>query len=178
MYVAKDERYHFKLLLYCDGLVIDGAGDEANFSDHNMLSLKLRLRETGAVKFGKGRDGEGTVIKSCIRKDEFGVSKFIQELKLNWSVGMGYIEMWDSLVDTQDKILRKDLTLRTGMRGKVMVVEKEWVTDELNDTKSDSERIKNQTPERPSDHGLLQSPQKDFKFPLIDLDLNSLDSYT
>ena len=52
------------------------------------------------------------------------------------------------------------------------------VTDELNDTKSDSERIKNQTPERPSDHGLLQSPQKDFKFPLIDLDLNSLDSYT
>ena len=46
---------------------------------------------------------------------------------------MGYIEMWDSLVDTQDKILRKDLTLRTGMRGKVMVVEKEWVTDELKD---------------------------------------------
>ena len=44
---------------------------------------------------------------------------------------MSFAEMWGSLVDTQDKVLKKKLTLRTGMKGGERLIESEWVTDEF-----------------------------------------------
>ena len=41
------------------------------------------------------------------------------------------MEMWDTLVGTQDKILKMKPTLRTGIKKGERLVESEWVTDEF-----------------------------------------------
>ena len=101
-----------------------------DFSDHNMITLELRLRERGTVRFGrKGRGGK--VVRECIRRGEAWVDKFLVELKQKWVAGMGFVEMWDTLVETQNKILKKKLTLKTGVRKGVRLVESEWVTEDF-----------------------------------------------
>ena len=45
----------------CGTMVIDEAGDEVTFSDHNMVTLDLKIRERGRVRFGKKGDKENKV---------------------------------------------------------------------------------------------------------------------
>ena len=54
----------------CGEMFIDESGLEVNFSDHNMVSLELRLRERGSRKFDRKGDQEGKVVVECTRTGE------------------------------------------------------------------------------------------------------------
>ena len=101
---------------YCGLMTIDEDGLEINFSDHNMVTLELRLRERGNTRYGKKGDKKGKVMKECIRKDKGKVDMFLEGLRSKWVEGMGFIEMWDNLVKTQNAVLAMKLSLRTGLR--------------------------------------------------------------
>ena len=122
---------NYEVFKYCGSMTIDVNGEEISFSDHNMITLELRLRESGCKKFGKKNDKEGKVVRECIRKGEVWVDKFLEELRSRWVQGMGFVEMWDTLVKTQNDILVKKLSLKTGLRKGERLVESEWVTEDF-----------------------------------------------
>ena len=116
---------------YCGLMTIDEDGLEINFSDHNMVTLELRLRERGNTRYGKKGDRGGKVVKECIRKDKGKVDVFLEGLRSKWVEGMGFIEMWDKLVKTQNAVLAMKLSLRTGLKKGERLFESEWVTEEF-----------------------------------------------
>ena len=85
----------------CSSMIVDEGCYEVGFSDHNMVTLELRLREGGGVRFGRKSDRGKAEYRECVRNDEPLVDNFLEALKLKWGDDMDFIEMWDGLVDTQ-----------------------------------------------------------------------------
>ena len=115
----------------CGEIVIDEGGNEVNFSDHNVFTVGLNLRERGAVRFDREENRDKWENRVRIRTDKDSMDNFIDLLRERWQEGMWFGELWDILVQTQDEVLKISYRARVGFRKGMIVVEGEWVDDEL-----------------------------------------------
>ena len=127
-----------KMYELCSNMSIDEEGDVINFSDHNLITLELKLRGGDLVKYSKGKWETGTFLK----KDPDSIRKLTQELDRVWVKGMGYEDMWKNLMVAQDKILKSNFRKRIGDSKEGEVEEAEWVTQEIRDGIAERRRLK------------------------------------
>ena len=73
-----------KVFEYCSKIVIDEKGEESNFSDHNMFTVDLNLRERGSVRFDRVENRVKWEKRVRIRTDKDSMDKFIELLKIRW----------------------------------------------------------------------------------------------
>ena len=71
--------------------------------------------------------------RTKIKTDKIAMDKFLDLLRGRWQDGMWFGELWDILVQTQDEALKVTYRARVGFRKGSMIVEGEWVDDELRD---------------------------------------------
>ena len=103
--------------------------EEIEFSDHNLITIKLGLREGRGVKFGK--DKKKVVIEHYCKKDKESLRSLRMELEEVWEVGLDYEVLWNKLEEIQDRLLKKERKRRIGEREGEKTVECEWVTEEI-----------------------------------------------
>ena len=115
-----------KLYELCSEMVIDEEKEELNISDHCLVTTELRLREKGGVKFGKEKKKI-----TYYKRDRETLEKVRDEVKKVWREGMGGAEMWEKLVETHERIAKREFEVRVGKKRGKKIVEAEWVTREI-----------------------------------------------
>ena len=113
----------------CEEMIIDEVKEEIRFSDHNLISIRIGLREGGGVEFGK--DKRKVVKEYYYKKDKESLKRLREELEGVWEVGMGYEGMWGKLEEVQNRILRKERRRRTGIKEGEEIIESEWITEDI-----------------------------------------------
>ena len=63
-------------------IIIDEGGNECNFSDHNMFSVDLALRERGSVRFDRTENKDKWEKRVRIKTDKDSMDKFIELLNV------------------------------------------------------------------------------------------------
>ena len=72
----------------CEEMIIDEDKEEIRLSDHNLISIRIGLREGGGVEFG--RDNKEVEKEYYYKKDRESLKRVREELEGVWEVGLGY----------------------------------------------------------------------------------------
>merc|ERR1711874_265808 len=95
------------------------------------FTVDLNLRDRGAVRFDRVENRNKLEKRVKMKTDKDSMDRFIELLKVRWQDHMWFGELWDILVQTQDEVLKITYRARAGFRKGLLVVEGEWVDDEL-----------------------------------------------
>ena len=118
--MANEEMYRV-----IEGMEIDEEGKEIGFSDHNMVTVSLKLRDGKGERY-RDKEWEKRVY---YRKDEESLDQLLVKVKGRWARGMGYEEVWGELVGVQEEVLKKEKKKRVGEKGGERVIECEWINE-------------------------------------------------
>ena len=124
MVLVNEEMYN-----WCESMEIDEEKEIINCSDHNLISIKFRIRELNENMFRRTRWEEGEYMS----KDKEALKEFREEMIKKWSdndrekVG----EMIVDMMEAADKTLKKKFKKRVAGHGKSKVEDKEWMTKEI-----------------------------------------------
>merc|ERR1712215_512304 len=97
--MANEEMYRV-----IEGMENDQEGMEVGFSDHNMVTVSLKLRDGRGERY-RDKEWEKRVY---YRKDEESLDQFLGKLKGRWTRGMRYEELWGELEGVQEEVLKKE----------------------------------------------------------------------
>ena len=110
----------------CGRMIIDEDKEVIDFSDHCLVTMELGLRGRPEI-FRKGEYVE----RVYYRRDKEALQEVKDRVMNEWQEGMRYEDMWRTLEEIQDQVLRRKVRKRVGERKGTKVEEAEWVTDEL-----------------------------------------------
>ena len=119
-------------------MIIDEKQEVINFSDHNLITIKLNLKMSKANSF-KGNKWERI---TYYKKDEKSIEELCEEIKQRWSKGVSLERLWETLQSAQDKILKKTARFRVGEKMGERVIEPEWITQEIRVGIAERKRLK------------------------------------